>query len=73
MGCLIDEVRSPDIHFRKMEAEIVQMGIRMFNGGPDACGTVSSSAVARNVMLFMEILDDFRRIGVFAAGLQSLS
>lgn len=25
---------------RKMEAEIVQMGIHMFHGGPDACGTV---------------------------------
>jgi sphinganine-1-phosphate aldolase len=25
---------------RKMEAEIVQMAIDMFNGGNDACGTV---------------------------------
>ena len=26
---------------RKMEAEIVRMCVEMFNGGRDACGTVS--------------------------------
>ena len=26
--------------FRKMEAEIVRMGINLFHGGEDACGTV---------------------------------
>lgn len=32
----------PDVFpgLRKMEAEVVHMGIRMFNGGPQACGTV---------------------------------
>lgn len=29
----------PDI--RKMEAEVVQMCVAMFNGGSEACGTVS--------------------------------
>ena len=29
------------ISVRKMEAEVVQMCVNMFNGGPDACGTVS--------------------------------
>ncbi|XP_028414687.1 sphingosine-1-phosphate lyase 1-like isoform X2 [Dendronephthya gigantea] len=34
----------PDVFpgVRKMEAEIVQMCVEMFNGGPDACGTTTS-------------------------------
>ena len=37
----------PDVFpgIRKMEAEIVQMGINMFNGGPRACGTVSNNKI----------------------------
>ena len=27
---------------RRMEAEIVSMGVRIFNGGQEACGTVTS-------------------------------
>ena len=33
------------ISVRKMEAEVVQMCVKMFNGGSDACGTVSKDSV----------------------------
>ena len=38
----------PDI--RKMEAEIVSMTCRMFNGGPKACGSVTSGGT-ESIML----------------------
>eukprot|EP01135_Chromosphaera_perkinsii_P002583 Nk52_evm99s224 gene=Nk52_evmTU99s224 len=35
---------------RKMEAEVVQMCVSMFNGGPDACGTMTSGGTESILM-----------------------
>ena len=44
----------PDVFpgIRKMEAEIVQMGLKMFNGGADACGTVNIKTNSFKIFCF---------------------
>lgn len=61
-----------------MEAEIVQMGIRMFNGGPKACGTVRNPCLLNlvghlyQVASFNVKLDDFGWFWITAACLQGI-
>nr|CAG4634753.1 EOG090X051L [Alona affinis] len=52
----------PDVFpgIRKMEAEIVQMGIRMFHGGPNACGTMTSGG-SESLLLVCKAYRDYAR------------
>nr|CAH0112481.1 unnamed protein product [Daphnia galeata] len=45
---------------RKMEAEIVQMAIDMFNGGNDACGTMTSGG-SESLLLAVKAYRDYAR------------
>ncbi len=63
---------------RKMEAEIVQMAIDMFNGGNDACGTVRSPTVIYNILCkliirFVTNIDDFRWFRIPSIGRKGIS
>nr|CAG4646217.1 EOG090X051L [Macrothrix elegans] len=52
----------PDVFpgIRKMEAEIVQMGINMFHGGPTACGTMTSGG-SESLLLIVKAYRDYAR------------
>ena len=51
----------PDVfpHVRKMEAEVVQMCVKIFNGGEDACGSVTSGGTESILMACLS----YRQIG----------
>ena len=44
---------------RKMEAEVVQWGVKLFNGGPDACGCMTSGG-SESVLMAMK---SYREMG----------
>jgi len=50
----------PDVFpmVRKMEAEVVQMTVRLFNGGPTACGTVTSGGT-ESILMAMKAYRDY--------------
>ncbi|XP_076332013.1 sphingosine-1-phosphate lyase [Tachypleus tridentatus] len=50
----------PDIFpgIRKMEAEVVRMSCNLFNGGPDACGTVTSGGT-ESILLACKAYRDY--------------
>nr|CAG4641652.1 EOG090X051L [Eurycercus lamellatus] len=52
----------PDVFpgIRKMEAEVIQMGLRMFNGGPTACGTMTSGG-SESLLLAIKAYRDYAR------------
>eukprot|EP00475_Leptophrys_vorax_P022759 TRINITY_DN30980_c0_g1_i1.p1 TRINITY_DN30980_c0_g1~~TRINITY_DN30980_c0_g1_i1.p1 ORF type:complete len:535 (-),score=124.46 TRINITY_DN30980_c0_g1_i1:78-1682(-) len=52
----------PDVFpfVRKMEAEVVAMCLKMFNGGPDSCGAMTSGGT-ESIMLAMKAYRDYAR------------
>lgn len=52
-------------HVRKMEAEVVQWCVRLFNGGPDACGTMTTGGT-ESILMAMRV---YRQVG-FERGIE---